>query len=143
MLAKSKRSALVLSAITVLVFGFVSALVNILIPYLLSSDPHTIVARPESLDEPSEFTTLIVFMVVLLLILIAIGAFWLYRFFGERYYGLRGALRWALFGAIFAVCLKAPDWFLADSLRTLRDVLRILSILLAFFLARWIVPLEK
>ena len=38
MLAKSKRSALVLSAITVLVFGLVSALVNILIPYLMNGD---------------------------------------------------------------------------------------------------------
>ena len=143
MLAKSKRSALVLSAITVLVFGLVSALVNILIPYLMSGDLHTIVAQPESLDESSEFTALLVVVALLLLILIAVGAFWLYRFFGERYYGPRGALRWALFGAIFAVCLKAPDWFLTDNLRSLGDALRILGLFLAFFLARWIVPFEK
>ena len=143
MLAKSKLSALVLSAITVLVLGLVSALVNILIPYLMSGDLHTIVAQPESLDEPSEFTALLVVVALLLLILIAVGAFWLYRFFGERYYGPRGALRWALFGAIFAVCLKAPDWFLAYNLRSLGDALRILGLFLAFFLARWIVPFEK
>jgi uncharacterized BrkB/YihY/UPF0761 family membrane protein len=143
MLAKSKRSALLLSAITVLVFGLVSALVNILIPYLLTGDLHAIVARPESLDEPSEFVVLFVFVALLLLILIVIVAFWLYRFFGERYYGPRGALRWALFGAIFAVLLKAPDWFLADNLRPLGDVLRILGLFLAFFLARWIVPFKK
>ena len=143
MLAKSKLSALVLSAITVLVLGLVSALVNILIPYLMSGDLHTIVAQPESLDESSEFTALLVVVALLLLILIAVGAFWLYRFFGERYYGPRGALRWALFGAIFAVCLKAPDWFLAYNLRSLGDALRILGLFLAFFLARWIVPFEK
>jgi len=143
MLAKSKRSALLLSAITVLGFGFISALVNILIPYLLSGDLHTIVARPESLDEPAEFIVLLVSVILLLLILIATGAFWIYRFFGERYYGPRGALRWALFGAIFAVFLKAPDWFLADNLRPLGAVLRILSLFVAFFMARWMVPLEK
>jgi uncharacterized BrkB/YihY/UPF0761 family membrane protein len=143
MLAKSKRNAFMLSALTVLVFGFTSALVNILIPYLLSGDLHTIVAHPESLDEPTEIIVMFVFVILLLSILTAIWAFWLYRFFGECYYGLRGALRWALFASIFAVFLKVPDWLLPGNLRPLGDVLRILSLFTAFFLARGLVSLKK
>jgi hypothetical protein len=67
----------------------------------------------------------------------------LYRFFGERYYGHRGALRWALFGGFFALLLRLPDWLLPDSMGLLGDILGFLGLFVAFFLARRLVPLER
>ena len=143
MLTKSVKSAFILSAITVVSFSAMSALVTILIPYLLSGNIRVVIERPENLRTPEAWAVLVGLIAVLLLILTGIGAFWLYRFFGERYYGPRGALRWALFGAIFALLLRLPDWLLPDSMNLLGYILDILDLFVAFFLARWLVPLER
>lgn len=143
MLNKSKKSALVLSCIAVLSFSITGALLYLLIPYLISGDVRVLVENPGALDSPGEIAALTAVIAALLLVLIGIGAFWLYRFFGERYYGGRGALRWALFGALFALLLKLPDWLLPQRLRLLGDLLRFLGLFAAFFLARWLVPIER
>ena len=143
MLTKSKTSAFILSLITVVSFSATSALVNILIPYLISGDIGTVIARPESLKEPGQVISLVGVIIILLMILTGIGTFWLYRFFGERYYGKRSALRWALFGIIFALLLKSPDWLIPERLWLLSDILRFASVFIAFFLTRWIIPLES
>ena len=142
MLAKSKTNAFVLSAIAVLSFGATGVVVNILIPYLLSGDLRIVIERPENLRTPGDVAVMVGLVVLLLLMLAAIGAIWLYRFFGERYYGVRGALRWSLFGIIFALLLRLPDWLLPDSLHLLGSFLGILGLFVAFFLARWLVPLR-
>ena len=80
-----------------LTFSPTGAVLNILLPYWLTGDIHTVVANPESLSQPGSLLVLLVpdnycgFMV-------ALGAFWLYRFFGEAHFGEHAPLRWALFG---------------------------------------------
>ncbi|MBN1148023.1 MAG: hypothetical protein JXA78_12265 [Anaerolineales bacterium] len=143
MLTKSVKSAIILSAITVISFSMSGAMVNMLIPYLTSGDICVVIESPQDLQSPGDVIALIGLVAGLLLILTGISAFWLYRFFGERYYGARGALRWAVFGAIFALLLWLPDWLFPESLRFLGHQLRFLGVLVAFFVARWLIPVER
>ena len=143
MLSKSPKGAILLSAIGVIAFALTSAVLNLLLPYLLTGDVHVIIAQPERLRQPGELLVLVGILGFFLLLLIALAAFWLYRFFGEAYYGPRGAVRWALFGALLALLLKLPDWLIPEGLRFIRDILWILSAFIAFFLARWLVPLKQ
>ena len=143
MLKKSVKSAFILSALTVASFSTVSAVLNILIPYLVSPDVHTIVARPEALTTPGDILALVSMVVALLLILTGVGAFWLYKFFGEKYYGTRGAIRWALFGATFALLLSLPNWLIPERWWLLRDIWRFGSVFVAFFLVRKLIPLKQ
>ncbi len=142
-LAKSKQSALILSAIIVLSFTITTAIVDLLIPYLISGDIHTIVEKPENLARPGNILGLLVFLAVVILVLIAIGAFWLYRFFGERHYGQRSALRWALFGVTFALLMQALDLVFQGRLAILKGILQFLCVFGAYFLVRLLIPLTK
>lgn len=143
MLKKSVKSAFILSGLTVASFNMVSAVLNILIPYLVSSDVHDIVARPEALNTPGDILALVGLVVTLLLILTGIGAFWLYKFFGDKYYGTRGAIRWALFGATLALLLSLPNWLIPERWWLLRYIWRFGSVFVAFFLIRKIMPLKR
>lgn len=141
-LEKSKRSALVLSAVTVLTFSVIDAILNLLIPYIQSRDIHTIVADPESMNNPGSVLGVIIFFLILLTALTAIGAFWLYRFFGENYFGERSLQRCALFGFLFALFLELPEWFIPSSWGIIRVLLQFLGLFAAFFLARRLIPLS-
>jgi hypothetical protein len=141
--SKSRKSAIQLSAAAVLSFAVTSAVVNILLPYLLTGDVQAIIERPDRLSQPGQVLALVGILNIFILILIGLGAFWLYRFFGEGYYGPHGAARWALFGALLALLLKLPDWLLPESLWLLRDAIWILSPFIAFFIARWLVPIKQ
>jgi hypothetical protein len=77
-----------------------------------------------------------------LLILIGLGAFWLYRFFGEAYYG-RAAQPAAVFGALLALLLQLPNCLPPDGLRLLKYAVWISSPFIAFFLARRLLPLKR
>jgi hypothetical protein len=81
-------------------------------------------------------TTLI--FAFLLAVLSGIGAIWLYRFFGPRYYGKKGLVMWVAFGVILAILLKAPEWVLGDNLTWLQQMWRFVSAFPAFFAARWV-----
>ena len=142
LLQKNIKSAVILSTIIVLSFTLTTAITDILIPYLLNGDISSIVADPQSLAEPGNLIGLGTFVTAILLILIAIGAFWLYRFFGERYYGPRGAIRWALFGITFALLMQAFDLIFQGNLPIIKGILQFLSVFGAYFLTRWIVPME-
>ncbi len=142
-LGKSKLSALVLSAIIAVVYAAVTAAVDILLPYLLTGDIHRIVEHPERLAGAGAILTLAAFILLLLALLIGIGAYALYRFFGEAYYGRRGALRWALFGAFLALLTSLPAIWLPARLSLLKNFWDFLSVFLAFFLARRLVPLIR
>ena len=142
-LTKSKQSALALSAITVLVFFITGAFLNILLPYWLSGDVRAVIANPESLSQPGSLLVLLLFLVIILALMIALGAFWLYRFFGEAHFGERAPLRWALFGMLFAIFLKLPDWLLPDGWGILRGVMQFAGLFAAYFLARWAFPLRR
>ena len=139
---KSKKSALILSTIAVLSFTITSAGIDILIPYLINRDIHTIVENPEVLSRPGDVLALLMILVTLLAILIAIVAFWLYRFFGERHYGRRAALRWALFGFTFAVWLHTLGWIFQDRLAILKGILQFLGVFATYFLTRKLIPFE-
>jgi hypothetical protein len=139
---KSKQRALELSAVTVLSFSATGAILNILLPYWLSGDIRTVVANPESLAQPGSLLVLLLFLVIILGVMVALGAFWLYRFFGEAHFGERAPLRWALIGVLFAIFLKLPDWLLPAGWGILRGVLQLSGLLAAYFLARWLVPLR-
>jgi putative flippase GtrA len=141
-LKKDKKSAVYLASITVFSFAVTDAVLNLLIPYLISGDIHLVVANPESLHQPGVLLGLLVVLAIILAVLIGIAAFWLYRFFGEAYYGKRGAARWALFGFLFAVFLKLPEWFLPPNLWPVRAILQFLGLFAAFFLARRIIPIR-
>jgi hypothetical protein len=141
-LSKSKKSAFFLSGITVLSFSITSAILTILIPYWISGDIHAIIANPESLNDPTHLIALTFLLVLLLLILTGIGAFWLYRFFGETYFGKRGAVRWVLFGLTFACLLRGIDWVLNGKLWALEGILQILALFAAYFVTRMLMPLE-
>jgi hypothetical protein len=142
-LSKSVKGAVLLSAIGVLAFALTSAVLNLLLPYLLTGDVHAVIAQPERLQQPGDLLVLAGILIFFLLLLIALMAFWLYRFFGQAYYGPRGAIRWALFGALLALLLKLPDWLAPEGLGFIRDILWILSAFIAFFIARWLVPLKR
>ena len=142
-LAKSKQSALILSTVIVLSFTITTAVVDLLIPYLISGDIQTIVENPESLAQPGSILGLLAFLAIVILVLIAIGAYWLYRFFGERHYGRRSAVRWALFGISFALLVQALDLVFQGRLAILKGITQFLSIFGAYFLARWLIPLGK
>jgi hypothetical protein len=139
-LEKGKGSAVIMSACGVLSFSLVDAAMNLLLPYLVSGDINTVIANPESLEEPGNLLGLVLFLVGVILILIAVGAFWLHRFFGDAYYGGRGAVRWALFGSLFAVFLKVPEWIFPQYLWILRAIMQFGGLFAAFFLSRWLIP---
>lgn len=143
MLNKSKRSALLLSIIIVLSFTFSSAIVTMLIPYLLSSDIHTIIEHPENLNTSQALFSLAALLLILLLILIAVTSYSLYRFFGEAYYGQRGALRWFLFGISFPIIGRLPGMFFPNPNGSLAGLWQFLSIFLAYALTRKLIPLKK
>jgi len=141
-LEKSKRSAILLSGITVLTFALTSAVLNLLFPYLATGDFQVLIANPESLNQPGRIPSLVVFVLLLLIILTGIGAFWLYRFFGERYFGARSATRWASFGLMSAFFLKIPDWLVAPELWLLKGFFQLIGLFAAFFLARRLIPFQ-
>ncbi len=143
MLKKSRTGAFILSAITVLSFSLVTGLINILIPYLTTGDMQTVIADPTRLSKIEDFLQLGAILLGLLLVLTAIGAYWLYKFFGDGYFGGRGALRWALFGAFFALFIAVPDRFLPDNWQILGMILKFLGVFAAFFLSRLIVPVIR
>ncbi len=143
MTARSKTGALGMSLAAVLPFTLASALLNILLPYLSTGDIRTIVAHPENLDQPGEWLAFSLLLAILLFALAACAAYWMYKFFGEAYYGRRGAWRWALFGASLALFIKLPDWLLPGNSTVLRYAWFAICLFLAFFLARWLVPLRK
>jgi len=140
---KTRKSALLLSAAAVISFAATSAVLNILLPYLLTGDVRTVIEYPERLTQPGQFLALVGILSLFLLILIGLGAFWLYRFFGEAYYGPRSAARWAVFGALLALLLQLPNWLPPDSLRLVKYAVWILSPFIAFFLARRLLPLKR
>ncbi len=142
MLRKSKKSAILLSAITVFFFTLVNAIENILVPYLKTGRIQAIVENPEYLTQPSNLIALISILGALLIIMILLGAYWLYRFFGEKYYGVRGAIRWAIFGSLFAVLIVAPEWVLPNHWRLMINLLKFASVFLAFFISRIIIPFK-
>lgn len=142
-LAKSKSSAVILSALTVISFAILDGVLNILIPYWLTGDIHSIIANPDSLRQPGSLLGLIAFLIIILLLMIAIGAYWLYRFFGSKYFGPRGAFRWVIFGTLFALFLKLPDWLFSTNLWPLKLLFQFVGLFIAFFLARWIIPLQN
>lgn len=141
-LSKSRSSALILSFLTALVFSAVSATLNMFIPYWTTGDIHTIIAQPEYLSKPAQVGILIGVMLVVFLMLVSIGAFWLYRFFGEAYFGVRAAWRWMLFGLFFALISQISIWLFPDN-----DIIGWLwplaSVFGAFFAARWMIPIKK
>jgi hypothetical protein len=140
-LARSKTGAFILSGITVLSFTATSAILNIFLPYLLTGETAAILANPLRPIQPLDILALVAILLAALVPLIAIGAFWLNRFFAEAYYGKRGAIRWALFGFLFALALWLVDWVVPEGWWLLKIPLEVASLLGAFFGARKIMPL--
>lgn len=136
-LEKNKTSAVILSAITVLTFSVTDFALNILIPWIIQKESALVQENTENL------MAAFLFVALMLLFLVAIGAFWLYRFFGDRYYGPRGAAFWALFGTLFAIFLIVPEWGIQDQIRWIRIPLQLAGLFGAFFLARWLARIPR
>ena len=141
-LAKSKTSALLMSSTAVLSFALVSAILDILFPFLLGGDIRSILVDPQRQNYSRSYLALAGFVIVLLVILINIGAFWLYRYFGEAYYGKRGAIRWAAFGATFAILFQLPAWIL-PKLTAVKILWQVVSPFAAFGITRKLIPLDR
>lgn len=142
-LEHSKSSAFILSGITALSFTITGGLLNILVPYLLSGDASLLVANPLRPIQPADILALVAVLLAVLLPLIAIGAFWIYRYFGEAYFGQRGAVRWALFGFLFALALWLVNQIVPEGWWLLRIPLQVAGLLGAFFGARMMMPLVQ
>ncbi|MFM8322965.1 MAG: hypothetical protein ACKOC5_18805 [Chloroflexota bacterium] len=136
MLPRSRQSALWLSLAAVLAFSLTSAILNLLLPYLLTGDVHSLVERPEALQQPGGLLSLVLVLLVVEVVLALIGWLWIYRYFGERYYGQRGLVFWALFGLLLALLLKLPDYLPGGGPAALTGAWRAISAFPAFFLAR-------
>lgn len=139
---KTRARALWLAACAVLALTLTSAIENIAIPYLLKQDIRVIIANPEALNQPANVVALILVTLFLIGALIAMGAFWLDRFFGAAYFDRRAPWRWALFGALFAVWLQAPRWFFPGLGWGWKVIFDLLGAFAVFFLARRLIPLE-
>lgn len=137
---KTKKRAFWLAGCIVIGFTLTSALLNIVLPFLRSRDIHTIVANPEALREPGNLAALTGVLLLLEGSLIGMGAFWLYRFFGERYFDRLAAWRWILFAALFALWLQLPAWWLPDLAWWLVWLYRLGGVFATFFLARRLIP---
>jgi hypothetical protein len=142
-LARNKTSAFILSSIAVISFSITSAFLNILLPSLLTGQAVALVSNTLRPIQAGDILALIAVLLATLLLLIGIGAFWIYRFFGEAYYGKRGAVRWALFGVFFALALELVDWITPEGWQLLKILLEIAGLLGAFFGARKVVPLAR
>ncbi|MBN2547814.1 MAG: hypothetical protein JXB15_01550 [Anaerolineales bacterium] len=140
-LKKSKKSALILSCIAVITYTLVSAFLNILLPYWISGDLRSIVAHPENLGRSTDIIALAAIIILALVALVSLAAYWLYQFFGEAYYGRKGAFRWALFGGLFGLLSQLAFWIVPD-LTVVRVIWQFASAIIAFFIARIILPLE-
>ena len=143
MLNKSKRSALLIGALIVVSFMLSMAVMTMLIPYLLSGDIHTVIEKPENLNTPGAVLSLAAVLLALTLLLIAISAYCLYRFFGQAYYGQRGALRWLLFSLGFPLIGWLPGALFPGFRGILSGIWQFSSIFLAYALSRWLIPLRK
>lgn len=141
-LNKSKSSAVILSTLVVLVVVITSAVLNMLIPYWITGDIHTVIAKPENLSDPVQAGALIGVLALIYLLMVGIGAYWLHRFFGEAYFGVRGAWRWMLFGLFFALLSQVAIWQFPDN-AVMDWAWPMVSAIGAFFLARWAIPLKK
>jgi hypothetical protein len=142
MLEKSKKSALILSCLIVFSFSLSSAALNILLPYLLTGNINVIIENPQNLSKWTDFLSLTIILLIIIAGLIVIGACWLDKFFGEEYFDNKSVLRWALFGAAFALFIKTPDWLFGENLSTIKFFLRLVGLFVAFFLSRGIFPLD-
>ena len=142
-LNKNKKSAIVLSVIIVLSFSLTTAIVDILVPVLFSdSYEYVVVRNTDTAPEPENIFGIAILIFLILIVLITIGAFWLYRFFGESHYGQRSAFRWSLFGIIFALLLQVFDLIFQENLPIIQGILQFLSVFAAYFISRFIIPLE-
>lgn len=138
---KTKTRALWLATCAVTGLTLTGVMLNIVIPFALKRDLRVIVANPEALSEPANVAALILVTLALLGVLTGLGAFWLYRFFGAAYFDRLAPWRWALFGAIFAICLQIPNWLFPDLAWWLEWTVNLAGALAAFFLARRLIPL--
>ena len=143
MLQKSKRSALVLSLITVASFSLMTAVMDIALPYWLTGDITTIVSQPELLSQPDQLAGLFIFITFMLALLVLVGWVWLYKFFSEEYFGRRGALHWALFGGLLGLFIALPGLLFGERWPLLQQILRYASPFPAFFLARYLTGIKR
>jgi hypothetical protein len=143
MVKKSKKSAFILSCSIVFSFVLTSAFLNLLLPYLMTGKPTVIIQKPQDLSTPAEILSLVFLLIIIIGGLITIGTYWLYKFFGENYFGTRSLLRWIFFGILFAIFTKSPDWIFSENLATIKNLVRLAGVFAAFFLSRIAFPLEK
>ena len=130
---KSKKNALLISALTLLSFTLSAAVIDFL-PGLVQGQP--------LVSQDANLPAIAGLLVFLFLAGTGLFAFFLYSYFGEAYFGRRGVLRWALFGCIFGALIGLPALFNAPEIVCLPLLWGLVSMLPAFFAARWIIPKE-
>jgi len=143
MLKKSKKSAFILSCSIVFSFVLTSAFLNLLLPYLMTGKLTAIIQKPQNLSTPTEILALVFLLIIIIGALIAIGTYWLYKFFGENYFGARSILRWILFGILFAIFTKSSDWIFSENQVIIKNLVRLAGVFAAFFLSRIVFSLER
>lgn len=136
---KNKKTSWMLSAVIVLSFSLTNAILNIVIPPLLGGEKIFLGQEP-AISSLFVYTLLILGTILLLISLIA---FWLYKYFGDAYFDRYAVRRWGTFGFLFAVFIQIPFWIIGNRFPIFQFLIGIISLLLAFFIARKIFPLNK
>jgi len=136
---KNKQTSWLLSTVIVLSFTFTSAILNIIVTPLLGGENFF---SGQNVDYKSLLIFATIILIVILL-LISLFAFWLYKFFSDAYFDEYAIKRWGIFGFLFALFLQISVWFLHNKFPVFQFLLGIVFLLLAFFIARKIYPLNK
>lgn len=101
MLQKSKRSALILSAVTVLIYALTELGISLALEYKKTGQ---IPGIQNVFATSLPFYWLVAIAVILMVIFIGLGGLVIHQIFkNDLYYGWGGAFRWGLFGFLYAV----------------------------------------
>ena len=139
MTSKTPKSATICGSIVVISFSITSGILNILVPPLTNE-----LSLLNYQNVPLQSILIYILIVsLLLLILIALISYWIYKFFGESYFDKYMNFRWGTFGILTALFIQIPIWLFQDHLPIIRLGLQILGIFLAFGISRTLFPIKK
>ena len=136
MLQKSKRSALIMSAITAIIYAVTEIGISLAVEYKKTGQIPDI----QSGFAPIPFYWVLAIAAVLLAIFIYIGGLIIHKIFkDDLYYGWGGAFCWGLFGFLYAVSQQTYR-YVDSSLPWYLKILEIVWAVLAWGIAFVLIP---
>ncbi len=138
MLAKSRRSALIIAGIAFLSYALTDLLISLGIYYRTTG---TLPPLQEEIQNIPQFFGTYALLIIALLIAIGVGGLLINSLFGEAYFGRRGALRWSLFGMIYALISQGYQSFANDWPFLIKTIIELILVVVTYGLALKLVPL--